>query len=208
MVLVRPPRRAALVLAMSLAACFGGDGSDDDGGIPGPAPVVELGTGSVGFEPMIAEGDLGLVAGPQGGYHFIVHARMKNLAPGDPARPGRPENPSTVFAAFVPDGAGGEIQLDMMNPPYRLGYEDLDGDGWLELPSGRILQMNLLPPDVDAFYGSRVRITVTVTDATGRVDTDERYVIARDFALLGADAGPTPPDAGPVDAGVPSPDAP
>lgn len=187
-------RPSLLVALLLVPACFGADG-DGDGGLPGPTPVVELGTGSADYQTMTEEQELGLVAGPQGGYHFIVHARMKHLSPGDPARPGRPENPSTVFEAWVPDGTAGERQLDVMNPPYRLGYEDLDGDGWLELPSGRILQMDLLAADLAAFYGTRVRIVVRITDSAGRIAEDERHVIARPWT------DPTP------DAGVPASDA-
>lgn len=159
----------------------------DDGQIPAEVEV-DIGTGTVEFEPL-AEGDeLSVVAGPQGGFHFHVHARMSGLAPGDPSMPGLLENPATTFAAFRESGE----QIDFGFPPYRLGYVGV-GDGQFELPSGRILQ--IIEDRVPAIYGERIRLTVTVSDDRGRSGAAEATVVA----VESTDTGPA--DAGAVDAG-------
>lgn len=135
---------------------------------PGDA-VVELGTGTVDFAPLADGDELPLIAGPQGGYHFIVHVRAMGIAPGDPRTPGVPENPRTTFVAYR-----GDIQIDLDLPPYRLGFQP-DGE-YVSFPSGRILQVstNLIPE----LYGQDVRITVTVEDEDGDTASDERTIVA------------------------------
>jgi hypothetical protein len=163
---------------LSLAGCPGSKGAD------GGTMAVELGTGSLDFEAIAAEQDLPLHAGPQGGHHFIVHSRASGLVPGDPAQPGQQGNPQTFFKAFNEAGD----QIDVMFPPYVLGYGDVGG-GWYALPSGRILQM--LEELVPTLYDTRVRITVEVEDAAGATGTDERWVHVIEGPLVdGADAGP------------------
>jgi len=154
--------RNSLIFLLCFSAC------SDDASL-GDARI-ELGTGTVDFVP-IADGDeLEVIAGPQGGYHFVVHARAWGIVPGDPRSPGIPVNPSTTFAAYQ-----GEVPIDLGLPPYRLGYQD-DGDGGLVLPSARILQLQQeVVPDV---YGTEVRITVTVRDDDGDSATDERVIRA------------------------------
>lgn len=157
------------------AAC-----SDD----AGPAPEVELGTGTTEFEPLTDGQELEVIRGPQGGFHFHVHARMSGIEPGSPDMPGLLSNPRTSFAAFL---EGGD-QIDLMFPPYRLGYVDLGG-GDYELPSGRILQ--ILEESVPAIYGQRVRLTVSVEDDAGRQASTEVTVLAVEQAdASNADAGP------------------
>ncbi len=164
------------------ASCAAKAAGPDASHVPG---VVELGTGSATWTPIVNEQQLGLVTGPQGGHHFIVNARMHDLAPGDPQHPGVPADPYTTFAAFEPTGAG-ETQIDLMNPPFRLGYADGDGDGWPELPSGRILQLQ--EPFVPGVPGMRIHLVVTIKDKDGKMASDERFVIARPMDQL-LDAG-------------------
>ena|GEM_PF-3452875 len=178
---------AIVVLCASAIGCSDG-GGDDDGG----NAVVELGTGTIDFEPMAADAELEIIAGPQGGHHFIVHARAQNIIPGDPSIPGLDANPRTTFAAFTETGE----QIDMMFPPYTLGYRR-DGD-WLVLPSGRILQVH--DEVVDSLIGHRVRITVHVIDAAGTSGDDERWITAVAGQVPDNDAGVS--DAGTPDAGA------
>jgi predicted small lipoprotein YifL len=187
---MRPPRLAAraagaalagalAALAGALAAC-GAAGPDVDA--PDAATAsVELGTGETTFVPITAEADLPLHAGPQGGHHFIVHARVVGLDPGDPDRAGIPANPSTSFAAYAEDGR----RLDLMYPPYRLGYLATGGDAH-DLPGGRILQLE--ESEVAGLWGARVRVTVHVKDQAGREAGDERWVHVAEVGA--ADAGP------------------
>lgn len=122
------------------------------------------------FEALEQESPLILVAGPQGGHHFVVHARMWGMDPGDPTMPGQIENPATRFT--VTDEEGEHIELAVS--PYRLGYER-DGDDFV-LPSGRIVQVR--ESAVAALYGARAHIRVEVTDVDGETASDSRWVLA------------------------------
>lgn len=155
------------VLALLAFGC-GDDGGNNNNG----AAEVTLGTGTVDFAPLTDGEQLEVIAGPQGGHHFFVHARMKGLAPGDPTMPGLLENPATTFSAFR-ESTGD--QIDFGFPPYRLGYVDVGG-GQFELPSGRILQIqdDVLP----SLYGERVRLTVEIRDGRDRTATDEITITA------------------------------
>jgi hypothetical protein len=171
-------RPALSILALLALGCPNDPDDPADAG-------VTLGTGTTEFEPL-GEGDsLEVVAGPQGGFHFHVHARMSGLDPGDPAMPGLLDNPATTFAAFrVSDGA----QLDFMFPPYRLGYLDVGG-GEFELPSGRILQLQ--DSEVPTLFGEQVSLSVEIRDDRDRIATAEVTVIAVEEAGGGVslDAG-------------------
>lgn len=190
-----------LFAALALSAGCPGCGGPDAGPDAGTSAEVELGTGTIAWEPLASDAELELVAGPQGGHHFIVHTRARGIIPGDPARPGQIGNPSTTYEAFDQDGN----RLNMDFPPYRLGYEQ-PGDGWSYLPSGRILQVeDEAVPDLP---GQPVRITVRVQDASGVYGTDEGWIVAvagqQDGDAGPVDAGPdAAADAGPVDAGTP-----
>jgi hypothetical protein len=183
--------RCAL-LALVLCGCPQGDAQPD---APGDAFVfvdidarleggsAELGTGTTAFEPLVEDQELGLVAGPQGGFHFIVHSRIREMAPGDYMRPGVTENPVTLFAVYSEDGR----QIDKMYPPYHIGYmQDPVEPSLFVLPSGRILQIE--NSEVPGIYGTRVRITLRVSDVEGRVATDERGVTVVPWAAQ--DGGP------------------
>jgi hypothetical protein len=148
----------------------------EDGGDAACRATAEIGTGTLEFEALLPEADLEVVVGPQGGHHFILHARMTGLDPGQPALPGDASNPRTAFTTFR-----GEERVSLDQPPYRLGYEESAG-GELALPGGRIV------PFDEAFVaeldGARLDVTVEITDVDGDCATDRRTVIAH--------AGPTP----------------
>lgn len=158
---------ALLLAALAIPGCGGG-------GITGDA-VIELGTGTVEFEALDDGDPLTLIAGPQGGFHFVVHARATGIIPGDPTRPGAGENPSTSFRASRQDSGR---RIDDGRSAYRLGYESITGAGELDLalPSGRILRID--DAEVEDTYGQSVILEVTVRDADGDVASDSRVVIA------------------------------
>jgi hypothetical protein len=164
---------------ISILAVAGGAGCPFEGGPPPldpdamsiPGGEVELGTGALEFEPLVNEQELGLVAGPQGGYHFIVHARIRDMVPGDPNEP--VTTPSTRFYVYTEAGE----QIDMMTPAYRIAYDDT-GDGWFALPGGRTCRVE--NASVPAIYGQRVRIRVVVRDEQGHTAQDERWVLVFD----------------------------
>lgn len=44
------------------------------------APIVEIGIGRDSFESLVSDGDIELVAGPQGGWHVDLSVRLHRLA--------------------------------------------------------------------------------------------------------------------------------
>lgn len=178
--------RAWLALAGAALALTGCSG--DSGGADAATAHAEIGTGMFEFERLVEGQPLELYAGPQGGHHFLVHARMRGLTPGDPRQPGLPGNPTTFFRVLDENGERVDI------PEVRqLGYTpDPRAGGWYALPSGRILLIdNLLVRDL---YGQTVTIEMEIRDAEGRSAGDSVRVMALAY----------PPDAGPgrdIDAG-------
>jgi hypothetical protein len=131
--------------------------------------LVEIGTGTTDWEAVTDGQDLDLHAGPQGGHHFIVHARLRDMLPGDVTVPGELGNPITRFQAYDSDGA----EVSLFVPPYRLGYED-GGDGWHYMASGHLLVIS--EPEVEGLYGTIVTISLVVSDAEGTASRDTRTV--------------------------------
>ena len=178
-------------IALAVLVFFGcsppGGGGDRDAAMD--AGTVELGAGSIVFEPLADEDELILWAGPQGGHHFIVHARIKDMVAGDWERPGLPGNPITAFMAFDEN----DRQVDLMVPPYALGYRDR-GDEWMYFPSGRFLRTE--EAYVPELFGHRIRVVVEVQDANGVRARDERWIVAVHEPDLDSDAGPASGDAG------------
>ena len=181
-----------LCLAPAAACDCGTDPKADAG-----PQEIELGTGGLRFEPITPDQDLLLVSGTQGGYHFVVNARIRGFLNGNPSVPDELGNPQTRFTMFDENGR----QIDIMPRPYRLGYREGE-DGWFELPSGRILQVDqqLVIDEglVPALYDQRVRLLVEIRDAQGTEASAEVWVVPeRDispdaglFQDAGVDAAP------------------
>ncbi len=93
-------------------------------------------------------------------------------------------------------------QVDIMPPPYLLGYE-AQPDGWFALRSGHIVQV--IESEAARLVDTRVLIRARVRDAKGHTATDERWAHAVAGPVAdGADAGPGDggaPDAASPDAG-------
>jgi hypothetical protein len=162
------------------------------GGTPTPGAEVVLGAfaDGVGYTPLAEDDEMPVYAGPQGGHHFFVHARISGLSPGDREQP--PEtNPATWFTAYLEDGT------DITQAPcvFPLAYE-LNADGEYQLPYPPILQIDSL--QVPAIYNTRVRIKVEVMDGEGHYATDERWVIAVPQFAPDAGVPEPPPDAAAV----------
>ena len=188
----RTPRRAlaylAWLCALSCAVGAPGCGSDSSGS----GGEAEIGTGTVAIEPL-SDGDrLDLIAGQQGGFHFVVHARMRGLSPGEPRQPGHPSNPTTYLRVLDEDGE----RVDL--PEVRsLGYvaEAPPGDAsppssppaddlWYALPSARIV---LIDNDrVADLYDRPVTLEIFIEDVEGRTATASVEVIAIERPLESA----------------------
>jgi hypothetical protein len=185
--------RATVGLLMAgVAASIAGCGASDEpppsvcwpeGATPGGE--VDLGTGSLAFEPL-ADGDpLIVVNGPQGGNHVLLHARVRNLEGGDPAE--RSTLPYTRFSLFRADGS----QIAVASCGSQLAYSE-PADDWLSLQYGRFVIV--LQAAAAEIVDEEGRAVVEVVDCEGRYATDERTV------RLVAEPEPEPepePDAGP-----------
>lgn len=162
--MVAPNRiESCRLAALGLVAISSSVGCGD-----GPPPIAEIGTGAAAFEGL--SDTLEVIAGPQGGHHFILNARMIHLSPGDPRNPGSSRNPTTRFTVFR-DG----LAIDLDQPDYRLGYKETD-DGFHVLPSGRIVQLE--EAALVGLDGKVVRVEVEIRDSSGESAHDEAEVIA------------------------------
>ena len=126
-----------------------------------PASSAEIGTGQDTFEPIAAEADLVLHAGPQGGHHFFLHARMDGLVPADL---------TTRFSVW--NESGTEVDV---SSAFQVTYDDAGG-GTYQLPNGIATQV--AENQVDDIVGARVRVRVELTDVSSNVASDERWVHA------------------------------
>jgi len=137
----------------------GGPGDPDAGP---PEAWVEIGTGDgVPFEAIAPESDLVVNMGLQGGHHFFLHARIKGL---------NPVEPTTRFQVY--DEAGTRVDI---STAFQLTYDAEGGEVYV-LPYGQVTQLR--ETEVPDIIGSRVRVTVGVTDNGGLQVTDERWVHA------------------------------
>lgn len=170
---------AAVALASGCSA-GGDDAPDGDGDGSGCREIeaeeeggeVELGTGYDAFVPLTD--DIGIIAGPQGGFHLNLNARVRGLGLGNPGDLLDPENPSTVFGIYAADGE----RLDIDACPVRVGYQ-ADGDDGV-LPRGVSVVFEVSSVDeLEPLFDGPVLVRVEVTDARGRHAVDERTVVAR-----------------------------
>lgn len=191
--LISPIHLCIFGLLAAIGTSFGCGNGDDP---PSCATAATLGTGTVDFEPLGDDPELPLIAGTQGGHHFIVHAQARGILPGDPTMVGISGNPRTRFNLWDESGQN----IDFMPPPYTRGYQ-VTGDCSYQMPSGSILRVQ--DDQVDIIRGQRVRITLRIEDTRGAVGTDERWItVVNDPTPDGGvgDAGVA--DAGPADAAV------
>jgi len=163
-----------IAIVWVIGAAAGCDGNDNS------SAEAILGTGTTSFTSLVAEQELDLLAGTQGGHHFIAHARMRGIDPGDPSMPGLLTNPATQFFVFTESGD----RIDARFPPYRIGYRNAD-DGSLELPSGRILALD--EAQVSGVLNQRVKIRVEISQDDGPMASDEVFVVVHEVPLPTAD---------------------
>ena len=182
------------LLGLILAAC-GQTSAGHDAGLDGRIDAfvftdidarlqggqAELGTGISDFVSITDEQELGLVHGPQGGYHFFLDARIQEMQPGMDGE--ILTFPGTVFEIFLADGT----RIDILQGPLYVAYiadPSVPGAYVLPLPAAIQIEKETVP----AIYDTRVRIALRVWDQEGRVASDERWVVAVPYS--GADAGP------------------
>ena len=129
-------------------------GQLEDGGL---APLLEVGTGTTGFVPLVDGQDLDIIAGPQGGFHLWTALRAsKALSP-------------DLFEVKLSVLQGGS---QLSENGYRLTLVDNGAHyEWYGMQG--------LVPDPAAVDGQSVTLRIAATDSTGVTATDERRVVAR-----------------------------
>lgn len=152
-----------LLVALALGCGCGSPGRDDAGSpdAPAPEPRVELGTGRSTFVPI--DGELELVAGPQGGWHVDVCARMWHL---------RADGLRITYEASragVPLHVPIELELDSRHLRH-------DGDHWLR--RGDVLQLAIASPA--EVVGAELELRVRVEDRAGAAAEDARTAMIVD----------------------------
>jgi hypothetical protein len=167
--------------SVCVAACTSEPDDSDEPDMPGCWPLkssmpdgsVELGTGFDTYQPMPSA--LELVYGSQGGFHFEVRARIRDLEPGDTIDVLSPRNPLTRFQAFYETGEPIEPNMKPDSCGLLLGYAPAnDGDGFI-FPPGQVRF-----PDgvISGIFDKEYRVVVEVIDAFGRYARDEKLVVA------------------------------
>ena len=138
---------------------------------PEPPPAgVELGTGDLSFEAIPNDGEIFVIQGPQGGYHFLGSARLSGVEAGDPDDLSSNRNPTTAFQVVV-DG-------EELAPAatYVQGYDPLEDVYQVYEMVGRLVILDIAS-DSELDHVP-VRFDVTVSTADGYELHDTRDLIA------------------------------
>lgn len=157
-------RRAAIILL--LTACDPALREACDA-LATTAPLVELGKGTSGFEPL-ADGDaLPVDLGPQGGVHTYGTLRARGFYPG-PATTVDDTIPLVTFTVTADGFTGGYERLPRRLRPDPTGVDDAL---WLV---GDLLVLSVA--DASEADGATATLRASITDACGRTASDEREI--------------------------------
>jgi hypothetical protein len=163
----------ALSAGLLVAACGGDDGGEEVPDLCAPLDAmpggqVELGTGDIKFEPL---GDtLPIITSSAQSDPFVeVHARIRDLPPGDFDNLFDPRNPRTRVRLEI-DGAAMPITVDCA----RFGYVAAPEPGAFDLKQSLRVGFGLMP--IEPFIGKRTRVLVEVLGSNLRFASDEKLV--------------------------------
>jgi len=170
---VRLPLQLIALLALVGAGCGGGGGARDLAFSTGDGPAtIELGTGIDAFTPFVDGQPAQVIHGPQGGYHIITAILAHGIWPGTQGQPTAPDDPTTTLRAFRADGTEFEITGELLNV-FHLPYAPAGDGAWL---GDRLLR--LMIPSPSTIAGERLLLRAEVVDRDGRMDSDEKHVVA------------------------------
>jgi hypothetical protein len=163
-----------------LTACGGSDGTAADASIPSeagpcwpipstPGGEIELGTGDLTFEPL---GDtLEIIASPAQSDPFVqVHARIRDLPPGNANDILDPANPRTK-ASLVIESLGLALGVDC---PARIPYIPAPASGAFDLVHSLHVGFGFMP--IDQVPGSQGRVTIEIVGSDGHYAKAEKLV--------------------------------
>jgi hypothetical protein len=135
-----------------------------------PGGQVELGTGDITFEPLPDTLEI-ITSSAQSDPFVNVHARIRDLPPGNPCDIFDPHNPRTKVRLVV-NGLTFPMGVDC---PATLGYTAARGEpGAFDLVSS--LHVGFGDTKPDQVSGMQAQITVEVVGSDGRYAKDEKLV--------------------------------
>lgn len=140
-------------------------GSEDvcsDGG----EPVVLIGQGQADYLPLQQGETLQVEAGPQGGYHVWISARLKNLRQ----------------SGTVTEVRGRVVELDYDTPPYSVVFRLERDEGGFCKVYGLRFQVDSPEMPIASLLGKEIDLTVSVSDSDGASATAQTRVrLSDDF---------------------------
>jgi len=210
-------RLAGAGIAAAIACLVGVACSSSDPGAGASGDCAAVSRGEAGGEALLGTGyddfealgdEIHIIAGPQGGFHVNLNARIRGLDFGNTDDLLDPHNPSTFFATYLADSSQ---RVDSAQCPVRLGYRaDGAGDfGVLQRGVNVVFDPSYWD-GIESFFGRSARLEVEIVDDHGRHARDARTLTLRPPIGFAADAGTgAPADAGEADsdAGVAEADA-
>ena len=166
--------RSALGASLLLASCGGHDSPAVDAGpcwplSATPGGQVELGTGDLTFEPWPATMAI-ITSSAQSDPFVEVHARIRDLPPGNPNNIFDPHNPKTK-ASLVIDGLTFPQGVEC---PGTLGYVASPVAGAFDLLHSLHVGFGTTP--LDQVAGKQARVTIEVVGSDGHYAKDEQFV--------------------------------
>ena len=133
------------------------DGSD--GCKPGGPPELIVGKGQSDFFPAADYEVAQIEAGPQGGHHIWISARVKNL--------GR--------SGSITEGGGEIPALGLSITPLKVVFTlDTDEGGWCKI-FGLRFQLDVGGDDIQTMLGQPIEVYVTIVDSDGDQASDTRW---------------------------------
>jgi hypothetical protein len=168
--------RGALGTSLLLAACGGNASPAVDAGpcwplSATPGGQVEIGTGELTFEPLPATLSI-ITSSAQSDPFVLVHARIRDLPPGNPNDIFDPRNPKTKISLVV-NGLTFPIGVDC---PASRGYAAAPGmPGAFDMDQA--IHVGFFDTPLDQVSGMQARLTVEVVGSDRRYAKDEKLVM-------------------------------
>jgi hypothetical protein len=122
-------------------------------------PEVVVGQGQSDYLAAMDYAPAQLEAGPQGGHHIWIAARIKNL---------RQSGSITEVGGEIPS-------IGLSITPLKVVFTmDVDEGGWCKL-HGLRFQLDVDGNDINQTLGQELKVVITVTDSNGAVGSGERW---------------------------------
>ena len=137
-----------------------GGGDPNDVCMDGGTPSVQVGVGQSDFFAVDDYAVAQVEAGPQGGHHVWVAARLKNLTQ---------SGSITEVGAELPSLG---LSITFLKIIFTF---DQDEGGYCKI-FGLRLQLDIDGDDIQTMLGQEAKVLMTITDANGTVGTGEKWI--------------------------------